>query len=565
MTSSKGDKAKVKANTDNVATPKSTQQQQQQETVKAPVDTANKTKNKPNGTTNKRPKKATHFGKANPVRDSILFLGFLTVMFAVSYLTKNVGIPNEDDGTPKLPSLSDIRQIKRVLEHTLQETQKSGFDPDTDCSVMLGPSSLTNAGWGLFSGKNFGVGDDILPSIHIMIYGRVQSIPVNEENKHPYALLIQPHNILHNAKWELDIANNSSGSTTGNILPKLVATKIIAPGDELFVAWDDHLYRYYPHMFPNLPTSSHFERADSIIQEAKEVFKVTGGSVRRARIPEITKGLKMVKRALFRYDGTVARLLPSTVDDLLLYQNKTSTSELITVKKMPLQSLISVSRCLTNLEWRRAEPKGGDSEEANATSSAEKDSSYRQILSKDYVEKGDLIIPVPILLHPMENGNTNESSDAEEEEEEEQAARVCRNSAISSNYDKGVMPRYLSPYCLSLKNTHGAALGIGLCPLIGIVKMTTNAHKANAKFQWSTKSDQHRKLLAELLHSSPPTEIIFSDAQIQSNMLAMSWDVVALRDINQNETVVVWTGDLDDDLISQVTGLASVDDESAEK
>jgi hypothetical protein len=569
----------------------------------------------------KRPKKATHFGKADPVRDSILFVAFLTFMFGVSYLSKSVVLNNDNnDSTKKLPSLSDVRQMKMSLQYALEESQKSGFEPDIECSVMLGMSSLPHSGWGLFSGKNFRVGDDILGATQInMMKMNIKMnmkmpaswlVNANHKNRHPYALLVQPHSLLANAQWDLEVdmdvkssaAAAAAAATTDDdgallfpIVPKLVATKYIAPGDEIFVAWEDHyLYQHHPHLFPNTPTPNHFHRTDEIIQEAREIFKLnTGASIRRTRIPEINKALKMVKRTLFRYDAIVARLVPMTLDELLLYPNKTFTSELIAVKKknnkLPLQTLVSHCRCLTNVKWRRrrvesesSESSESNNDDKNTGEQGEQQTTnnamtYQQVLSKDYVEKGDLIMPIPLLLHPMMDTEDDDEDDDDEmqppssnnnSEQEQETHQSCpndlplavennnNNNNNSNNKKKKMLPAYLAHSCIPLRNANGERLGLGLCPVTSMMHITTNPEEANAKIQWSVKSQLHQQLLSDLLHTPTSTregilqeEEDDDDTRIETNMLTMSWDVVALQEINQNETITVL---VDDDLIGRI-------------
>jgi hypothetical protein len=503
-----------------------------------------------------QPKKATHFGKADPKRDSLLFLGFLTCMFAISYWTHNSGIPNQEDhhdnNTKKrIPSLARVRHIQRSLERVLEETQKSGFAADTGCSIMLGSSSLPNAGWGLFAGRHYMVGDDILGGTQMMMRGDERPLEFDDIRWHPYNLLVKPHSMLHNAKWSFESPSSTTMTTNDDKMnspsfPRLVATAHIIPGDEIFLSWDDHhLYQDFPNLFPTVPTPHHFQRADEIIQEARDIFQVNkaGGSVgvRKSRIPEINKGLKMVQRALFRYDATVARLLPSTVDDLLLYVDPTatSTSELISVKKRPLSSLVNTCRCFTNVQWRKSDSSLEDAEQAMASTNNEDTNIggvYRPVLSRDYVPKGDLVLPVPLLLYRM-NDDEDIVNIGKYAFNNEESAQVCSSNAVTTQKETATskLPFSISTLCHRLKNSNGEMLGFGLCPLSNIVPTTTNPKEANAKYQWSAKSDRYQKFLSELLLQ--PTKI--TQDVIHKYMLSMSWDIVALRDIHQNETILV--------------------------
>jgi hypothetical protein len=410
----------------------------------------------------------------------------------------------------RLPTLAEIRRYKKILQNVFEEKQRTGYTPDFNCDLFLGSSSIRRAGWGVFAGKNYRAGDEITITGSwphwIVMHGEDQTYASSDnENstcssssttaKFPtFSFLLKPHAILHNAEWkEAPSSKSSSTTTTDGNYPKLVATKDISTAEEIFLTWDQHPHQTFQHLFEDtMPTHDHFEKADVIIQDARKVFKVNKGhNVQKRRLGGITEGLMMLRRGIFRYDALVATLLPRTADELLLYQTDTSTSEVHSLENQTIATLASTARCMTNVEWKKLQQMDDDHNLSK--------SNLNYVLSKNFVGKGDLIMPIPLLLQqPKLNG------------EEDKSLMNAMTYSLS---------------CFNLKN-------VALCPLTNPVMITNNLDIANAKYEWSTNSDQHKNLLDSILNSEAVEQ-----SSLPLQPLSMSWDLVALRDIGQNETV----------------------------
>ena len=448
-------------------------------------------------------------------------------MGIVSYLHQDTGITDYDPNMKaserlqnRLPTLAELRKYKKILQNVFEEKQNTGYTPDLHCPLFLGTSSIRRSGWGVFAGKNYEPGDEIMITgswphwITIMNDGEDQtssSSPDNNENstctsssttttttttKFPtYSFLLKPHTILHNAEWK------EVPATEGNY-PKLVATTNISTAEEIFLNWEQHPYQTFQHLFDDtLPRQEHFEKANNIIQDARKVFKLNRGhNVQKRRLPGITEGLMMLRRGIFRYDALVATLLPRTADELLLYKTDTSTSEVYSLDNQTIATLSSTGRCMTNVEWKnfvQKETVNDDNDEHNPS-----DSNLNYVLSKDFVGEGDLIMPIPLLL---------------------------QQTTLDGEANKSVKAITSSLSCFELKNS------VALCPLTKPIMITNNPDIANAKYEWSANSGQHKKLLDSIINSESADETPSLLSSLQP--LSMSWDLVALRDIVQDEAV----------------------------
>jgi hypothetical protein len=121
------------------------------------------TKDSIQNTKTPKPKKNSQFGKADPVRDICIFIGFLCFMFFMSYLWQDVGKINLDDPVTKSrPSLGSLKKYrKKILEAIVYDAQKQPLR--MDCDVFLYKSStIPGAGTSLFAGKNYSVREEIV-------------------------------------------------------------------------------------------------------------------------------------------------------------------------------------------------------------------------------------------------------------------------------------------------------------------------------------------------------------------------------------------------------------------
>ena len=100
------------------------------------------------------------FGKADPKRDILIFVGVMTVMFLISWELEDVGKPSTD---PKKKSpLSQLKQMKKTLSKQFAEKQSINKIERWDCDLFVTKSSVPNVGLGIFAGKNYTKGDVIV-------------------------------------------------------------------------------------------------------------------------------------------------------------------------------------------------------------------------------------------------------------------------------------------------------------------------------------------------------------------------------------------------------------------
>jgi hypothetical protein len=165
------------------------------------------------------------------------------------------------------------------------------------------------------------------------------------------------------------------------------------------------------------------------------------------------------------------------------------------------------------------------------------DSEHQPILSREYIEEGELIMPVPLLL--QWTGDDNQRPSESQGPDAVETSKVC-------SFPKDSLTSLLPPLssqspCSLVKDFDGNKLGYSLCPLNGFVPMTSNHQEANARYQWSARSDQHKVFLNALRNASSLNGLPSTES-IQKHGLAMSWDLVATRKIKQDEIIKIFAG-----------------------
>ena len=330
--------------------------------------------------------------------------------------------------------------IKLMLQKDPNVFAPDSFEP---CDLYLSPSSVPEFGWGFFAGKNYTLGESIRvehrnlllppPSFHS---GRASEVPVTKGIS-TWPLLLKPHSVLSNVKWE--------DSST----PLLVATREIAIGEEFFVSWEDHLSSRssdesspFDSIFAHaLPSPEHFLRADDYIRGARTRYfgainhtqlavdaakpKRKGNSMnsngrwKQARgrtkkrpsqqlykpesAKDIETGLTLWQSAVEIYDPLVAKLLPTKVGTLAMYHQRaiedkslfSSSSLLGSLQNRTVRSLANSATCVSSLEWHPVSETKDVSESQESCSST---SYYRQVVTREHgFSKGEIVGVVPLL------------------------------------------------------------------------------------------------------------------------------------------------------------------------
>jgi len=126
------------------------------------------------------PTRSVRFGKADPVRDLGIVAGILLCFVLVSVYYQDVGyVPPEDDGDVVLAfqknannnnnnnkggsSLGRLKKLHSALG-VLLEQQFGGESVrhEGDCGLFYARSSIPRTGLGIFAGRNYSVGDEIV-------------------------------------------------------------------------------------------------------------------------------------------------------------------------------------------------------------------------------------------------------------------------------------------------------------------------------------------------------------------------------------------------------------------
>jgi len=103
--------------------------------------------------------------------------------------------------------------------------------------------------------------------------------------------------------------------------------------------------------------------------------------------------------------------------------------------------------------------------------------------------------------------------------------------------------------CLTIKSS-SSVLDLVSCPVGGIYERSNDLSSANVEYRWSDRTiDQIPLEVKTLVKSSSSQSLSVEEEQnlkeifletFQKNPLSMSWDIVALRDMHQNETMVLY-------------------------
>ena len=239
-------------------------------------------------------KSPTKFGKANPVRDSILLVTLIGILVLLS----------PDSGEPKKKTEVDdeadnFLSLTAMLQNLAKEA--AGLRRKDQCSLFLHTGSIPNTGLSYFAGRNYTTGEIILEDY--------QTLPVNSDKgmmySIPSALVLKHHPILYNIQGVLYYKNEK------DVAPNLQlrTSKAIKEGDELFVQYDPSFH--INSIFNHIPTNSHYSRTKEIVADA--LRSVTDQSERSGRVTcRMVPVMRFVKQIVARYDPMVATLLPES-------------------------------------------------------------------------------------------------------------------------------------------------------------------------------------------------------------------------------------------------------------
>jgi hypothetical protein len=471
-------------------------------------------------------------GKVNLNTLLFYFIGGIAALLWVTSKSSSMFAPGAEKEFKRITKAPPFRQEERkqmwrkfifdpLLDTLLKyhpEIFEGNLDQSDPCGLYLTQSSIPETGWGWFAGKNYDSGEAI--RIETLTTGGIPS----------GSLLLKPHSVLSNVKWEAAPQAPSEEDWSASVL---VATREIQEGEEFFLSWEDHLYSSvsdgpFDYVFADvLPLPEHFSKANEYIQEAhtqyfgainyakpevdenqpkKPRYKTSNARWNRAygkrerRIhaakhgnlfkPEsavdINKGLTLWKRTLEKFDPLVAKLLPTKAETLAQYHRKARKDESLfsssslfgSLQNQTINSLSKSAICVSSFEWQLTQPpaaivEDGTPQTCGSDESCASDATYRQIVTrKNGFSKGEIVGVIPLLVMPQ--SHPIESSAA------------C---LVPVSKDKV------------------------LCPLGGIQERTSDASLANVVYKYSDSRTEEKY------------------------PLSMTLDIVALRDLQQNETV----------------------------
>jgi hypothetical protein len=363
---------------------------------------------------------------------------------------------------------------------------------------------------------------------------------------------------------------SESLSTGGHAL---VATKSIQAGEELFYSFHSHphggLLSKQTNLFKDLPLADDYDTADAIVKDLIVQFKATGKPINKVRTKQIGKrinvlqlcsntaictltctlvamlwvgifdflnpplyigdGLRAVKGSVGRFNAKVASLLPTLASDLTKYVKAQSPStRQFAMQKYSYTGLAGglvggAGMCLDDVEWK-------------FPFSTVDDANPRKFVTKRRVTNGTVAFPVP--LHILQK--KHETCSATEE--------TCPSSELSNG---GVDTSNCIP---------GEGTSLLFCPLlVGSIRtipfpLSEAYEKPNIEFRWSDRNsyneliklysaDKIAQVRLQVNQNGCLTEEIWKRLMFvrlafrQEYATTLSWDAIALRDIEVGEEV----------------------------
>jgi hypothetical protein len=109
-------------------------------------------------------------GKANLKRDIFIFLAIIAFLLLQAYLLNDVGKPNTDDKKDKKKKKTTLKDMQQVLRRQLEEShaRELARKRTMECGLFLAPttgSSIPGAGLGIFAGRRFEVGAEVVSTM----------------------------------------------------------------------------------------------------------------------------------------------------------------------------------------------------------------------------------------------------------------------------------------------------------------------------------------------------------------------------------------------------------------
>jgi len=102
-------------------------------------------------------------GKADPMRDIPIFLGLVGLLFLIAYSMSGIG------GTKEMQKKKSVRQLQDDLrkQFEIAQAREKARKRTMECDLFLATSSVPGTGLGVFAGKRFEIGDEVVSACSV--------------------------------------------------------------------------------------------------------------------------------------------------------------------------------------------------------------------------------------------------------------------------------------------------------------------------------------------------------------------------------------------------------------
>lgn len=455
----------------------------------------------------KRATRSATVGKADPVRDLCIFVAVMAffIYIAVKYDSFEKGQPDEDVIPIQERSLGKFKKIKKALSLVMEKHMERNPERQ-DCDLFLSKSTIPVSGFGIFAGRNYTTGEEIMilgyPSLHV---STEQSTPLWIS---PHALLFKHHPTMSNIKLSKPIWSNERHTSPSDDTSPIVlhAAKSIMLGEELFLTFEQHLHPRLPEWFDQvIPTMEDYKEADYLIHEARNTFRGPLSSRarntnKRDQASVVGLALRMIQGIAERYRPAAAKLMRVALESLSTYSGKADqvTSLYMALKNQTLEKLRRQGLCISDV--------------TTTTGTG----TWNTVVTRN-VTKGNRVYPVPLLVKLKPEARPQQQS--------------CSNDNIVDG-SEGLcqnLPIVMSNSCWSRPGVL-----VEVCPLHPLTNMhivEPGTNDATVELQWTNWTDATKGVDVDLSTWREKEKSPFE--------LMLVWDLVAIRDLQKGDEVTL--------------------------
>jgi hypothetical protein len=389
----------------------------------------------------------TKVGKANPVRDLSLFLGFIVFVMYVTYdfgnpePAKSSLIETMEMAAENVNQMSEA--LTRMAERQFEKTQASR--PNVPCALFASPSAIPGAGLGLFAGRDYAMGE-IIPVFPEGLQAAAGAagllpIPVNDGGfgsdgsflwAPAHALLLKHHPLLANVNGTLFVPHDQGRRpTTDKAAFEMTATQPIKAGTELFATLEAHPHGHLLHAnrngqfagwrhpndassssssssrpFSRIPTPGDYELADQIWDDADLAVRRMRTVHRLAQV-HCGTWFGTLKGVVSTIHPNVGSLLPATQPP---HERGNHTAALASLKNQTVLQLRVKGSCVVD-------------DVVYPAPSSTSDASPRAVAGR-HIKKGALLTRIPLYAVPA-GSDPSRSCSPTDHDAEQGGEREC--------------------------------------------------------------------------------------------------------------------------------------------